>query len=322
MAIDEISTKPFLVRNKISDYKLEQIKSDASFREYYRVENKRLLIMHAPQEKGESLINFEKINKILSSINLSVSKIYDIDYENNLMLIEDFGNDIFSKILNPNNERDLYQKSIELLSFIHNHSNLETYHVEKYSFEILINESELFIEWYLEKHLKLIVSSSEKVEFRNILEKHFKSLSLEKNTLVLRDFHVDNLIYLENRNGIKQLGLIDYQDALLGSVAYDLASLVEDVRRPIKEELKYSLIEIYSKSIFVDQNELQREIDFYSIQRNLKIIGIFSRLKYRDNKMNYFPMIEVAWSFINNHIKKSEYNDLNHWIDKMIKKTS
>ena len=321
MAIDEISTKPFLVRNKISDYKLEQIKSDASFREYYRVENKRLLIMHAPQEKGESLINFEKINKILSSINLSVSKIYDIDYENNLMLIEDFGNDIFSKILNPNNERDLYQKSIELLSFIHNHSNLETYHVEKYSFEILINESELFIEWYLEKHLKLIVSSSEKVEFRNILEKHFKSLSLEKNTLVLRDFHVDNLIYLENRNGIKQLGLIDYQDALLGSVAYDLASLVEDVRRPIKEELKYSLIEIYSKSIFVDQNELQREIDFYSIQRNLKIIGIFSRLKYRDNKMNYFPMIEVAWSFINNHIKKSEYNDLNHWIDKIMKKT-
>ena len=322
MAIDEISTKPFLVRNKISDYKLEQIKSDASFREYYRVENKRLLIMHAPQEKGESLINFEKINKILSSINLSVSKIYDIDYENNLMLIEDFGNDIFSKILNPNNERDLYQKSIELLSFIHNHSKLETYHVEKYSFEILINESELFIEWYLEKHLKLIVSSSEKVEFRNILEKHFKSLSLEKNTLVLRDFHVDNLIYLENRNGIKQLGLIDYQDALLGSVAYDLASLVEDVRRPIKEELKHSLIEIYSKSIFVDQNELQREIDFYSIQRNLKIIGIFSRLKYRDNKMNYFPMIEVAWSFINNHIKKSEYNDLNHWIDKMMKKTS
>ena len=322
MAIDEISTKPFLVRNKISDYKLEQIKSDASFREYYRVENKRLLIMHAPREKGESLINFEKINKILSSINLSVSKIYDIDYENNLMLIEDFGNDIFSKILNPNNERDLYQKSIELLSFIHNHSNLETYHVEKYSFEILINASELFIEWYLEKHLKLIVSSSEKVEFRNILEKHFKSLSLEKNTLVLRDFHVDNLIYLENRNGIKQLGLIDYQDALLGSVAYDLASLVEDVRRPIKEELKHSLIEIYSKSIFVDQNELQREIDFYSIQRNLKIIGIFSRLKYRDNKMNYFPMIEVAWSFINNHIKKSEYNDLNHWIDKMMKKTS
>jgi len=322
MAIDEISKKPFLDRNKISDYKLEQIKSDASFREYYRVENKRLLIMHAPREKGESLINFEKINKILSSINLSVSKIYDIDYENNLMLIEDFGNDIFSKILNPNNERDLYQKSIELLSFIHNHSNLETYHVERYSFEILINESELFIEWYLEKHLKLIVSSSEKVEFRNILEKHFKSLSLEKNTLVLRDFHVDNLIYLENRNGIKQLGLIDYQDALLGSVAYDLASLVEDVRRPIKEELKHSLIEIYSKSIFVDQNELQREIDFYSIQRNLKIIGIFSRLKYRDNKMNYFPMIEVAWSFINNHIKKSEYNDLNHWIDKMMKKTS
>ena len=114
--------------------------------------------------------------------------------------------------------------------------------------------------------------------------------------------------------------MIDYQDALLGSAAYDLVSLVEDVRRPIKEELKYSLIEIYSKLIFADQIELQREIDFYSIQRNLKIIGIFSRLKYRDNKTNYFSMIEVAWSFINNHIKKSEYDDLKHWIDKIMKK--
>ena len=162
MAMNEISIRSFLLRNKISDYKLEQIKSDASFREYYRVENKNLLVMHAPREKGESLINFQKINKILSSINLSVSNIYDIDYKNNLMLIEDFGNDLFSKILNTNNERDLYQKSIELLSFIHNHSNLETSQVECYSFDILINESELFIEWYLEKHFKLNVSSSEK----------------------------------------------------------------------------------------------------------------------------------------------------------------
>ena len=318
MAIDENTIRSFLIRNKISNYKLEQIRSDASFREYYRVLGKNLLIMHAPKDKGESLVNFEKINKVLSSINLSVSKIYDADYQNDLLLIEDFGNDIFSTKLNHNNEKDLYEKAINLLSIIHNNSDLEVQNLKKYNFEILLNESLLFIEWYLEKHLKLNLNNSEKNEFQNILERQFNSLTLKQNSLVLRDFHVDNLIYLDERDGINQLGLIDYQDALVGSSVYDFTSLIEDVRHPIQDDLKNSLVETFSKLISVDQNELKRGINFYSIQRNLKIIGIFSRLKYRDDKKNYFPMIEVAWGFIKNHLKNNEYKDLNNWINNIM----
>jgi aminoglycoside/choline kinase family phosphotransferase len=318
MAIDENTIRSLLIRNKISSYKLEQIKSDASFREYYRVLDKNLLIMYAPKDRGESLVNFERINKILSSINLSVSKIYDADYQNDLLLIEDFGNDIYSKKLNSSNEKNLYEKAIHLLSTIHNHSDLKVQNLNKYNFEILLHESELFIEWYLEKHLKLNLNNSEKNEFQNILEKHFNSLTLKQNNLVLRDFHVDNLIYLNDRDGIHQLGLIDYQDALIGSSVYDFVSLIEDVRHPIKNDLKNSLIEMYSKLISVDQNELKREISFYSIQRNLKIVGIFSRLKYRDDKKNYFPMIEVALGFIKNHLKNNEYKDLSNWMNNII----
>ena len=318
MAIDENTIRSLLIRNKISSYKLEQIKSDASFREYYRVLDKNLLIMYAPKDRGESLVNFERINKILSSINLSVSKIYDADYQNDLLLIEDFGNDIYSKKLNSSNEKNLYEKAIHLLSTIHNHSDLKVQNLKKYNFEILLHESELFIEWYLEKHLKLNLNNSEKNDFQNILEKHFNSLTLKQNNLVLRDFHVDNLIYLNDRDGVHQLGLIDYQDALIGSSVYDFVSLIEDVRHPIKNDLKNSLIEMYSKLISVDQNELKREISFYSIQRNLKIVGIFSRLKYRDDKKNYFPMIEVALGFIKNHLKNNEYKDLNNWINNIM----
>ena len=321
MAIDENTIRSLLIKNKISRYKLEQIKSDASFREYYRVLDTNLLIMYAPKDKGESLVNFERINKILSSINLSVSKIYDADYQNDLLLIEDFGNDIFSKKLNSSNEKNLYEKAIHLLSTIHNHSDLKVENLKKYNFEILLHESELFIEWYLEKHLKLNLNNSKKYEFQNILEKHFNSLKLKQNNLVLRDFHVDNLIYLNDRDGIHQLGLIDYQDALIGSSVYDFVSLIEDVRHPIKNDLKNSLIEMYSKLISVDQNELKREISFYSIQRNLKIIGIFSRLKYRDDKMNYFPMIEVAWSFITSHLNNNEYKDLSNWMNNIMNKS-
>ncbi len=318
MAIDENTIRSLLIRNKISKYKLEQIKSDASFREYYRVLDKNLLIMYAPKDKGESLVNFERINKILSSINLSVSKIYDVDYQNDLLLIEDFGNDIFSKKLNSGNEKNLYEKAINLLSTIHNHPDLKVQNLKKYNFEILLHESELFIEWYLEKHLKLNLNNSEKNEFQNIFEKHFNSLTLKHNNLVLRDFHADNLIYLNDRDGIHQLGLIDYQDALIGSSVYDFVSLIEDVRHPIKNDLKNSLVEMYSKLISIDQNELKREISFYSIQRNLKIIGIFSRLKYRDNKRNYFTMIEVAWSFITSHLKNNEYKDLSNWMNNIM----
>ena len=178
--------------------------------------------------------------------------------------------------------------------------------------------SQLFIKWYLEKHLKLNLNNSEKNEFQNILERQFNSLTLKQNSIVLRDFHVDNLIYLDERDGINQLGLIDYQDALVGSSVYDFTSLIEDVRHPIQDDLKHSLVETYSKLISVDQNELKRGISFYSIQRNLKIIGIFSRLKYRDDKKNYFPMIEVAWGFIKNHLKNNEYKDLNNWINNIM----
>ena len=236
-----------------------------------------------------------------------------------MLLIEDFGNDIFSTKLNHSNEKDLYEKAINLLSIIHNNSDLEVYNLKKYNFEILLNESQLFIEWYLEKHLKLNLNNSEKNEFQNILERQFNSLTLKQNSLVLRDFHVDNLIYLDDRDGINQLGLIDYQDALVGSSVYDFTSLIEDVRHPIQDDLKNSLVEMYSKLISVDQNELKRGISFYSIQRNLKIIGIFSRLKYRDGKKNYFSMIEVAWSFVKNHLKNNEYNDLNNWMNNILK---
>ena len=318
MVIDENTIRSLLMRNKISNYKLEKIKSDASFREYYRVLDKNFLIMYAPIDKGESLVNFEKINKILSSINLSVSKIYDADYQNDLLLIEDFGNEIFSKKLNHSNEKNLYEKAIHLLSIIHNQSDLKFQNLKKYNFKILLNESELFIEWYLEKHLKLNLDDSEKNEFQNILERYFNSLTLKQSSLVLRDFHADNLIYLNDRDGVHQLGLIDYQDALIGSSAYDFVSLIEDVRHPIKDDLKNSLVEMYSKLISVDQNELKKGISFYSIQRNLKIVGIFSRLKYRDDKNNYFPMIEVAMGFIKNHLKDNEYKDLNNWMNNIM----
>ena len=319
MVINESFLKSFLIKNKINNPDFEKIDSDASFRKYFRIKNKNLLIMYAPKNRGESLESFKKINEILSSLNLSVSKIYDVDYQANLMLLEDFGDNIFSKKLNSKNEKYFYEEAVRLLSYIVNNSNSETIQLKPYSFEVLLNESYLFIEWYIKKHLCLNVDDFIKEEFSKILREIFNSLNIQQSTLVLRDFHVDNLFYLEKRAGLNQIGLIDYQDALLGSRVYDLTSLIEDVRRPITMDLKISLIKQFSKSIAVEMNKLENEISFYSIQRNLKIIGIFSRLKYRDNKENYIPLIKNSWNFINQHLEKPQYTKLKKWMDNILR---
>lgn len=318
MAISEDILKNFLIKNGIPNFQLEKINSDASFRNYYRILNKDLLIMHAPQNKGESLNNFINVNKILKSIDLSVSTIYDVDYQNDLMLIEDFGDDIFSKIFNSENEENLYKEAIKLLSFIINHKKLKISHLEKYSLDILINESNLFIEWYLQKDLSLKISDLQKEEFSIIIEEIYNSLNMKQDDLVLRDFHVDNLIYLKNRSSFNKIGLIDYQDALVGSHSYDLTSLIEDVRRPISSNLKVILVELFSHLTSIDINQLEKEISFYSVQRNLKIIGIFSRLKHRDNKNHYFSLIDNAWGFINPNLEKPKFKKLKNWMNNIL----
>jgi hypothetical protein len=125
---------------------------------------------------------------------------------------------------------------------------------------------------------------------------------------------VDNLILLKNRKGINQVGVIDFQDALIGSNAYDLVSLLEDVRRPIKTTLKEKLIEEYIDLTGYDLRRLLQEMRYFSIQRNLKIIGIFSRLKYRDGKPQYMELINNAWNFIYSHLEDPSFIELKTWI--------
>ena len=132
--------------------------------------------------------------------------------------------------------------------------------------------------------------------------------------MVLRDYHVDNLILLKDRKGKKQVGIIDFQDAVIGSNSYDLVSLLEDVRRPITVELKEKLIEEYIHITSYDSKQLLKEMRFFSVQRNLKIIGIFSRLKYRDQKPKYMRLIKNAWNFIDLHLEDPSFKELKSWI--------
>ena len=315
--------KEFIKNNSISENDMQLIETDASFRKYYRINKNNVLIMDAPNERGESVKSFQIIDKILSEMGISVPAIHCIDEKNGFILLEDLGDQVFSRILNSDNEYELYKNAIAVLAHIYLESIKKKFDNKKiysFSIDILIEEASLFYEWFLEKHCKISLANEEKIEYQEILKKIFNEINFTSSALVLRDYHVDNLILLKNRKGINQVGVIDFQDALIGSNAYDLVSLLEDVRKPIKTTLKEKLIEEYIDLTGYDLRRLLQEMRYFSIQRNLKIIGIFSRLKYRDGKPQYMELIKNAWNFIYSHLEDPSFRELKTWIFEYRKK--
>ncbi len=309
----------YLEKQKISNKNLVAIKSDASFRKYYRLEN-NILAMDAAPEKGESVSKFSEIARILHLFNLSAPKIIDVNNKEGFILLEDFGDKVFSQHMNKENKKNLYEKAIDVLIDIKIKSHQNKSYLSKlktYNFEELYKESILFIEWFIEKKLGMQISNKKRDEFYQILQQAFLNIKSQNDTLVLRDYHVDNLILKDHKEPLKQVGLIDFQDALLGSSFYDLASLLEDVRMPLNENEKEELIKYYIKLTNENYDMVLREINFFSLQRNLKILGIFSRLSIRDGKERYLKYFPATYNFIKSNLKSSLFFDMKKWIEEL-----
>ena len=309
----------YLEKQKISTKNLVAIKSDASFRKYYRLEN-NILVMDAAPEKGESVSKFSEIARILHSFNLSAPKIIDVNNKEGFILLEDFGDKIFSTYMNKENKMNLYKKAIDVLIDIKIKSNQNKSSLSKlttYNFEELYRESILFIEWFIEQKLRMQISNKKREEFYQILQQAFLNIKSQNDTLVLRDYHVDNLILKDHKEPLKQVGLIDFQDALLGSSFYDLASLLEDVRMPLNENEKEELLKYYINMTNENYETVLREINFFSLQRNLKILGIFNRLSIRDGKARYLEYLPATFNFIKSNLKSSLFFDMKKWVEEL-----
>ncbi len=309
----------YLEKLKISTKNLVAIKSDASFRKYYRLEN-NILAMDAAPEMGESVSKFLEIAEILHSFNLSAPKIIDVNNKEGFILLEDFGDKVFSKFMNKENKKNLYKKAIDVLIDIKIKSHQNKSSLSKlttYNFKELYRESILFIEWFIEQKLGMQISNEKRNEFYQILQQAFLNIKSENDTLVLRDYHVDNLILKDHKEPLKQVGLIDFQDALLGSPFYDLASLLEDVRMPLDEKEKEELIKYYIYITNENYEKVLKEINFFSLQRNLKILGIFNRLSIRDGKERYLDYLPATFNFIKSNLKSSLFFDMRKWIEEL-----
>ena len=305
---------------------LKQIEGDASFRKFYRNKKNHSIVIYAKKKKVKNLLIYDAINKILLKNKILAPKLLGQNYKNNYIEVEDFGDGVLNKLLKlkKTNKIFTFKKILKILNklqsikdkHITNFEN-QKYIVMEYDNKILSNEANLFCEWYSPRKLNSFKNKNFKKKYQKEVKKLISKLNFKNNTFVHRDFHVSNLIYFKNN-----IALIDSQDALIGNKAYDLASLIDDVRIKTSNKLKNQILNDYLKTL--KENEIKKfinDFEILSVLRNLKIIGIFMRLAVRDNKKKYTKMIPYAWKMINYRIKNNkEFKNLKSILESYLPK--
>jgi len=288
--------KIFLNKNYLENYKIKEIKGDASFRKYFRIyqKNKSFILASAEQEKKSNILNYVLINKFLRKQDISAPKVLDCDYKNGLALLQDFGDKTYLKLIKKSKDKfSIYKSLIKYLIKLQkiNFKN-NIFRFKKYDFKILKKEIDLFFIWYL-PHILKIKNNFKIKKLRKLLLSILKNNFIKNNYFVHRDFHVSNM--MEYKEGAKnKIGIIDSQDALIGSRAYDILSLIDDVRIKTSPELKQKLLNYYlllmKKEKYFNIQQFKKEFSILSVQRAMKIIGIFSRLFKRDQEKQIFKI--------------------------------
>ena len=308
--------------------KLIKIKGDASFRSFFRKINikRNSIIVIAKKEKFKNLLVYDAINKILLKNKILAPYLYNENYRKNFIEIQDFGKKtIFNELNKKGKNKFIYfKKIIKLLIKIQSIKNREIntfknkkYFIPKYEKKILIQEANLFCDWYVKNNFSKNGIKKFSKEFKKVMKKLASKLMLKENVFVHRDFHVSNLMLVK-----KNIGVIDSQDALFGNRAYDLASLIDDVRLKTSKSFKKKIFNYYlKKQKKINTHKFKNDFEILSIMRNLKIIGIFTRLAIRDGKKNYLKLIPYTWKLISMRIDENEaFKDLKNLLNQKFKK--
>ena len=291
------------------DYK--KIKGDASFRKFYKNNKTKSILVYAKKEKNKNLLIYDAINKILIKNGVIAPKLLRQNYKKNYIEIEDLGDKtIYQSFLNKGkNHYLIFKKVIKILNKIQTikdkkikNFNNRLHKVKNYEKKILFDEVKLFSDWYVNRKLTKRKLNKFKYIFNKEIKFLLSRLNYKNDTFVHRDFHVSNLMINSNN----QIGLIDNQDALIGNKAYDLASLIDDVRYKTPKSLKQKIYNYYLKTNKgINRKKFRNDFIILSVLRNLKIIGIFMRLSDRDNKKKYLKLIPYAWHMIDNRMSEN-----------------
>jgi len=294
----------WLASNSFDKDSISVLSADASFRQYYRAtkSDTSYAVMDCPPEK-ENLESFLLITEKLKNAKLNVPEIFEVDREKGFLIMTDLGDNLYSKKLNDETVYCLYTDALEAIVKMQTKvdcSGLKDF--DKYYEE----ENNLFVDWFLKKHLKTKLDAALEKEITLEFNKINSIIKSIPKTFVHRDYHSRNLLITDTNNP----GIIDYQDAVIGPVTYDLVSLLKDCYVSWNDGLIEDMLESFfnrMKSNTINNiSDFRYWFEITGLQRHIKAIGIFSRLNYRDNKNNYLKDIPRTYTYIEKVLNKYE----------------
>jgi N-acetylmuramate 1-kinase len=305
----ERSVAAFLTAQGWDGAKRSPLAGDASFRRYQRVARggRRAVLMDAPPAK-EDVRPYVKVARHLKSLGFSAPEVLAKDAAAGLLILEDLGDDTYTKVLDQAGPRkrskveaELYGLAVDVLIELHKlpAERAVPKGLPSYGNGRLLDEAFLLPQWYLPAITGEHVSESQRKAYGEAWLAVLPVVHAQPKTLVLRDYHVDNLMRLEGRTGIAACGLLDFQDAVAGPGAYDLMSLLEDARRDVRPELAQTMMARYYAAFpDLDRNGFEVAYRVLAAQRHAKVIGIFTRLCLRDRKPAYLVHIPRVWRLL------------------------
>lgn len=296
---------------------------DASFRRYHRVRRhgSGAVLMDAPPER-EDVRPFVRVARHLGQLGLSAPTILAADETNGLLLLEDLGDDTFTRLLARGaDEAALYRLAVDVLVHLHRlpaqvvlPAGLPAYDERR-----LLDEALLLTDWFLPAVTGRPIEDGVREAYLQAWSETLTDTLAQPATLVLRDFHVDNLMQLAERPGVKACGLLDFQDAVAGPAAYDLMSLLEDARRDVAPAVRDEMLARYRAALGVgDPDAFARSFTVLAAQRHAKVIGIFTRLDRRDGKPAYLIHIPRVWRMLDAALCDPALGPVSRWFERHV----
>jgi N-acetylmuramate 1-kinase len=294
---------------------------DASFRRYERLEQpgRRAVLMDAAPPK-EDVRPFVAVQRLLADLNLSAPAIYAEELDHGLLLLEDFGDGTYTRLLAAGEpEEPLYALAIDVLIALHRRFGEVGAGLPPYDDERLLDEAVRFVDWYMPAVTGAAASPELRRSYLDVWRGVLPAARAVPRSLVLRDYHIDNLMRIEGRDGIAACGLLDFQDAVLGPIGYDLVSLLEDERRAVPAALQRDMIARYLAAFpTLDRDAFAVSYAILGAQRHAKNIGQFARLLLRDGKPQYLRHIPHMWRLLAEDLRHPALVSVQDWFDRHV----
>lgn len=299
-----------------------RLAGDASYRHYDRLEGsgRRAVLMDAPPPQ-EDVRPYVAVAELLRNMGYSAPRILAADAEHGLLLLEDFGDDTYTRLLaRGHSESELYALAVDLLIDLHRkfaparHSGLPAFDDAR-----ALREVSLLLDWYWPATQDTPLTPEPREAYlaawRAVLPKRHAA----PDTLVLFDYHVDNLMVLPNRKGVAACGLLDFQDALIAPRPFDLVSLLKDVRRDVPPKLVTAMRERYAAGFpNLERAAFDTSYAVIGAQRNTRILGTFTRLLLRDGKSSYLQFMPRTWKQVEDSLSHPTLAPVREWFDRHI----